>query len=142
MTSLLNEITADLTSDERQELVDACDYMAQNHASPVAEGSIARVLNGLSPRVRERFATVVEMLETPRTRPFDPKMGNDEYAEVLGADPQVLANIKGRLDNAAIVQGLQKSMGTDASLAYGQPDKPLSLREQLAAAHALHQGGE
>lgn len=142
MSQLLAAIVEGLNPDERQELVDACDYMAQNHASPVAEGSIARVLNGLSPRVRERFATVVEMLETPRMRPFDPKMGNDEYAEVLGADPQVLANIKGRLDNAAIVQGLQRRMGTTASQNYGKPDEPATLRELLGAAIDLHQGGE
>ncbi len=137
-TPLLEAIVEGLTPEERQELQDAIDYMAEHAHTGTPEGSIARVVNGLSPNVRAKFELVSEMLETPRMRPFDPKMGNDEYAEALGADPQTLANVKNRLDSAAVVQGLQRRMETDASLAYGQPEQPLSLKEQLAAALEAH----
>ena len=137
----LQALVEDLNPQERQELVDAIDYLAEHARTGMPEGSVARVINGLSPTVRAKFELVSEMLETPRMRPFDPKMGNDEYADAFGADPRTLERIKQRMDAGDVAAGLQRRMGTDASLAYGQPDKPLSLREQLAAAHKIH-GGE
>ena len=142
-TPLLAAIVEGLTPQERQELVDAIDYMSEHSQSgqPLPELTVSRLINQLSPNVRQRFELVSQMLETPRMRPFDPKLGNDEYAEALGADPQTLANVKRGMDDDAIAAGLQRRMGTDAQMIYDNGDKPLTLREQLRAAHKIHGGG-
>lgn len=140
MTPLLQQILSGLNQSEQQELQNAIDYLAEHANGDVPEGSISRVINGLSPRVRHQFVILSEMLDTPRAAPFQPKMGNDEYAQALEADPQMLASIKGRMDADAVAEGLQRRLGTDASAQYEQSEQPLSRREQVAAAIKLHGG--
>ncbi len=139
-TPLLAALVEDLSLSERQELQDAITYLTEHAQSGMPEGSVARVINGLSPAVRAKFELVSQMLETPRMAPFQPKMGNDEYAEAFGADPATLERIKQRMDAGTVATGLQRRMGTDASLAYGAQSAPLTLKEQLAAALDLHGG--
>lgn len=76
MTPLLQQILSGLNPDEQQELQNAIDFLTEHANKGVPEGTISRVINGLSPRVRQQFVILNEMLDTPRTAPFQPKMRN------------------------------------------------------------------
>lgn len=131
-----------LSPDERQELVDIADYLGEHSTSghPMPESTVSRVINGASPRVREKFARLTEALETPRFAPYQEKRTVADRATEFGLDPQATELVKQSLDNDAITAGLQRSMGTDASENYGKEPEPPTLKEQLAASYALHEG--
>ena len=136
--SALEQLLAGLDQNERQEFQDAVDYLTEmSGRGKVPEGSIARILNQLSPNVRDAFGTLSELLDTPRTAPFQPKMAQGDYADVLGLDRGTTAVLKQRLEDEDLTASLQARMGTDRDMP--QPD--LTRREQIAAALEAHQGG-
>lgn len=133
-----------LSQAERQELQNIADYLAEhaNAGQTLPELTVSRLFNQASPAVREKLMRLTEALETPRFAPYQEKRTVADRATEFGLDPAVTEMVKRGLDDDAIAAGLQKSMGTDASENYGKPDKPLTLKEQLAAALMQHQGGE
>jgi len=134
----LVSLLGDLSSAEQQEFIDAVDYLTEKGADgQVPEGSITKVLASLSPRVRNTFALLNEALDTPRVAPFATKRSEAEKAAVLGFDPEVTQQVKGRLDQETVTAGLQSRLGTDRDL----PQEPLSRRDVIAAALEAH-GGE
>lgn len=136
--SAIEQLLSPLDQSERQEFQDAVDYLTEmSGRGKVPEGSIARILNQLSPNVRDAFNTLSELLDTPRTAPFQPKMAQGDYADVLGLDRGTTAVLKQRLEDEEITAGLQSKMGTDRDM----PQPELTRREQIAAALEAHQGG-
>jgi phosphoribosyl-ATP pyrophosphohydrolase len=132
-----------LSPAEQQELQDIAAYLSEHAATgghDMPEQSVARLFNQASPKVREKLARLSEALETPRFAPFQEKRSVADRAGEFGLDPQVTEMVKQGLDNNDVAAQLQRKMGTDASAQYGQPDRPLSLKEQLAAALELHGG--
>lgn len=131
-----------LSVDERQELIDIADYLSEHSQSgqPMPESTVSRVINQASPAVREKLMRLTEALETPRFEPFTPKRTVADRAGEFGLDPAAAELVKGTLDDEAVAAGLQRRLGTDASENYNQPDKPLTLKEQLQAAVDLHHG--
>lgn len=135
-------LLAGLSQDEVQELTDIVDYLGEHSRTgqPLPELTVSRLFNQASPKVRDKLLRLSEALETSRFAPYQEKRTVADRAAEFGLDPAVTEMVKGALDDDAIAAGLQRSMGTDASLIYDNGDKPLSLREQLAGAYKIHGG--
>ena len=137
-----------LSPDEQQELADIVTYLGEkagpgNPSGMMAEGSIASLLNRASPKVREKFMRLSEVLEVPRHLPFQPKRSEGQIAEDFGLDGATSETVKSALDGQHVAAGLQRRMGTDSQL----PDREPTLRELLLAAHdsaptRLHPSGD
>ena len=128
-----------LNADEVRELVSIADYLhekANSQDGYMPEGSVASLLNGASPKVREKFLHLSEALETPRFAPFQPERSEAERAEEFGLDPNTTVTIKAAIDGQHVAHGLQKRMGTDAQL----PRTPPSMTDLLSAAYDKHSG--
>ena len=137
----LNALLSGLTQDQATELQQLLVYLGEkagpgNPSGEMPEGSVASVINKASPAVRQRMAMLSELIETPRTKPFEEPFSEAEWLRRLGADvPSGLA-VKSALDTQEVMHGLQKSMGTDSQL----PKQPPSMADLLSAAYDKHQG--
>ena len=127
-----------LSPEEQLEFQQAVSYLSEMTANEqMPEGSISAVLARLSPNVQATFKTLSDTLETPRIAPFQPKMSETDYAEAFDADAGMMSNIKQRIDQDFVVNGLQRRMPPD------QPsDAPPTRREQIEAALRAHTGGQ
>lgn len=135
-----------LSPEEQTELVQFVQYVtghAQDGTAP-AEGSVGAVINRLSPAVRQTIGLLSEMMETPRTRPFQSKLSPEQNAASLGLDPAIANQVKGRLDREYVEAGVAERMSTPAEResAAQAAAQPPSLRELIAAAMRTQQGGQ
>jgi hypothetical protein len=127
-----------LNREQLQEFAEATDYLASlSQTGNVPERSgIGEILNRLSPAVREKFQLLSNVLETPRTQPFAPKLTESDYARTFGFDPALTETVKASMDGQEVMGRLQQRMGTD------QPsNEPLSRRDMVEAAMAKHSKG-
>lgn len=131
-----------LNDDEKEEAADLLDYLSEKaskgNSGIMAEGSIASLLNKASPKVREAFGTLSEMLETPRIAPFSPKMSERDHADALDLDPDQTELVKGVIDGQYVASSLLDRMGSDKDL----PDEPPSTRDIIGAAYDAHTENE
>lgn len=134
----LDELTANLTHAEKVEMAQAIQYLNESadkgHTNE--SGGVSTVLNRLSPNVREAFKLWSEVVETPRTMPFTPKMSEADYADAFEMDPNKSQLVKAALDGNEVASRLTDRLGG--------PDRnkasPPTLRELIAAALIRHQG--
>jgi len=142
--SAIGLLLAGLNPDERTELQQIADYLAEHShtGQPLPEGSVSRLFNQASPKVREKLMRLSEALETSRFAPCQEKRTVADRATEFGLDPDTTELVKQGLDDDHITAGLQRRMGTDASAAYGKEPEPLTLKQQLAAALMQHHGGK
>lgn len=133
-------LTQHLSADEKQQVQHLTQYLGEKARSPtgaMAEGSVASLLNQQSPRVRQAFARLNDLAETPRNRPFDQKLSEADHFGMLGLDPDSSTQIKAAIDGQYVASRLQDRLGTDAH----NPDtSDLSQREILSAAYDAHTG--
>ena len=132
-----------MTGAEQRELLQTMNYLTEVAYRPDGrspEGSAAAIINKQSPAVRQAFAVISEVLETPRTRPFTEKWTEGQNAEEMGLHPETTTHIKSALDGQYVAHQLQERMGTDADTpTSNEPD----TRDILSAAYDLHtQGAE
>jgi hypothetical protein len=134
----LDELTANLTHAEKLELAQAIQYLNESadkgHTNE--SGGVSTVLNRLSPNVQQAFKLWSEVVETPRTMPFTPKMSEADYADAFGLDPDKSQLVKAALDGNEVASRLTDRMGG----ADKPSTAPPTLRELVAAAVARHQG--
>ena len=131
--SPLHALLDGLTHAEQIEFAQAVQYIDQrmsNNQGQSPEGTIAAILNKLSPAVQEKFQLLSQVLETPRVAPFAPKMTQADHLEAFGLDPVHGGLAKDALDGLEVAGRLQQRMGTDANRKQG----PLTRREQISAA--------
>ena len=139
MTPSMQNLIRGLTPAELQEMQDIVDYLTEkagpgNPSGIMPEGSAAALLNRASPNVRARFSDLSQMLETPRTAPFMPKLDEGQQAQVFGLDPAQSVLIKGALDGQEVMARVNERMGTDATLPLQEP----TTRDVIAAAMEAH----
>lgn len=132
---VLNALLMGLNQDEVTELQQLVTYLGEkagpsNPSGHMPEGSVASLINRASPKVRAKMAMISDMVEYPRTKPFEEKWGEDEYFSRLGMDVPASLKVKEALDGQEVMGKLQQRMGTDADM----PQKELSRREVIAAA--------
>lgn len=119
-----------LTPEERQEFEQLTQHLAEFSSNPdqMPEKSIGMLLNRASPAVKQTFALLSEMFETPRLMPFQSKMSESDYANSMGLDPAQATAVKANLDREYVENALQRRMGTQ------QPDNsPPTRREQISS---------
>lgn len=129
----LEELLQGLSSEQLQEFADAVLYLTEKaggDGSMPEQGGVGGLLNSLSPAVRERFALLSNVLETPRVAPFAPKLSERDHARSFGFDPDTTELLKAALDGQEVAGRVQSRMGTDAD----RPPEPLTRRDQIAAA--------
>jgi len=112
-TSPLEQLVQGLTKPELQEFVSAVQYLSESadRGGMPEEGGVSGVLNKLSPKVRERFMLLSNVMETPRVAPFTPKMSEADHANAFGFDPNNATLVKAALDGNEVNQRLIERLG-------------------------------
>lgn len=126
-------------AEERQQVMDTLAYLtevAQRPSGASREGSVASIINAQPPKVREVFRKLDNLMETPRIRPFDQKLTEQDHAALLGLDPDISTHIKSALDGQEVLARTMDRMGTDAD----RPEQELNMRDHIAAALTHHEG--
>jgi hypothetical protein len=138
-TNPLDELTQNLTYDEKVEMAQAIQYLteAAERGGTVESGGASAVINRLSPAVQQAFKLWSEVVETPRTMPFTPKMSEADYADSFGLDAEKSQLIKSALDGNEVTQRVIDRLGG----ADRPSQSPPSLRELLAASVDKHSQG-
>lgn len=127
------QLTRGLSKSELTEFLQAVDYLQQGvERGGVSEaGGASTVLNRMSPKVRERFNMIRELVAQPRFRPFAEKYSESEQLDKLGFDAALAQPVVDALDgNEVSARVLEKLGGSDAN----RPREPISRRDMVAAA--------
>lgn len=128
----MEQVMRGLNPDEQQEFMDVLNYLSERlefNGGQLPEGNVGALLNSLSPNVRQRFAAMSNVMETPRTRPFERKYSEAERADQFDLEPEDALTVKAALDGLEVSGRLQQRMGVD------QPSNaPPTRRESIAAA--------
>lgn len=138
--SLAEHLLADLGPAERRELENllyALDVVHQQDHGPdesFAADGLTDALKQLSPPVRHVIAKLNALVEVPRIAPFQPKLRQDDYADLLGLDRSTLGAVKDTIDMADAATTLVSRMGSDAT----STPKPPSRRDEVADAVEQH----
>ena len=139
--SLAEHLLADLGPAERRELHNilyALDVVHQQDHGPdesFAADGLTDALKQLSPPVRHVIAKLNALVEVPRIAPFQPKLRQDDYANLLDLNRSTLGAVKDTIDMADAATTLVSRMGSDATSA----PKPPSRRDEVADAVEQHQ---
>ena len=139
--SLAEHLLAGLGPGERRELESllyALDVVHQQDHAPGqffdADG-LTDAIRQMSPPVRATLAKLNALVEVPRIAPFQPKLTQSDYANLLGLDKSTLGAVKDTIDLADASTTLISRMGSDRDT----PSKPPSRRDEVADAVEQHQ---
>ena len=137
---ILDAAVDHLNLEELQEFADASDYLKEkagsnNPSGHIAEGSIGRLMNSLSPRVKAAFQNISRTIESPRHRPFHEKFSETDQLVSMGFGHEAQM-VKDVLDVEEVAGRIQQDLGTDADL----PEQPLTMRDNISAAFDAHSG--
>ena len=120
-----------------EELFQVSNYLGEHAKSDfkkMPEGSVAAVLNGLSPEARKAFATQFVALDhardAKRNMPFEEKLTDED---IMGSLPETLRKTVDRIDTEQVTNRIHERMGTATHQAELN-NAPVSLRETIAAA--------
>lgn len=126
--------------DQRQQFMQLLDYLHEKalapDGTPLAEGSVAQLLNGQTPEVRRALAAVSQFVEDKRYEPYAPKHSESDRFQQLGLDPDAGVTIKAALDSLDVNSRVIDRLGGDDST---RPPEPLTLRDMVAASVEQHE---
>jgi hypothetical protein len=126
----------------QDEVLNAARYLREHAGSDFArlpEGSVAKVLNGLSPEARLVFAKQYMAFdharEQRRDMPFQPKLTDEElYANVN----EPLRKTIERMDTEQVTMKLNDRMGTQQENQRIEQETPSNMRDALDSAFDQH----
>jgi hypothetical protein len=126
----------------REDINDTIGYLAEHAQSDfrnLPEGTVANVLNGLSPEARKdfnvHFKGTQHLVESGgRLAPFETKVPVEVYTT------KPMRDTYQRLEDEQLYTGLQERMGTQEQNERIINDAPVSLREVASAAFDHHEG--
>lgn len=135
-TEAMEYLLRGLGQQQRQEVAEFAQYIA-DRASKTPAGEllngheIKRVFERMDPAVHGRIYELLDLLDVPRTRPFQNKMGHGEYCEAFGLDPDALQKLKDSADASDVLDGLEARMPS-------APPPERSRRDDIADALQEH----
>lgn len=129
-------------SNVQDEVLNAARYLrehAEKNFEALPEGSIAKVLNGLSPEARLVFAkqymSFDHAREARRDMPFQPKLTDEElYANVN----EPLRKTIERMDTEQVTMKLNERMNTQQENQRIEQEAPTTMRDVLDSAFDAH----
>lgn len=125
------------TPSHTEELFQVSNYLGEHARSDfkkMPEGSVAKVLNGISPEARKSFATQYLALDhardAKRNMPFEEKLTDED---IMGGLPETLRKTVDRIDTEQVTNRIHERMGTQQAQAELN-NQPPTLRETISAA--------
>lgn len=132
----MNYLLRDLNPSQRQEVEQFAAFVS-DRAGKVPTGElidgheIKRIFQQMDPAVHGKIYELLDLLDVPRTRPYQNKMGHAEYAEAFGLDPDALGKFKSLADASDVIDGLNERMPA-------APPPERSRRDDIADALQQH----
>ena len=114
-TNAMNHLLMGLDPYQRQQVAEFANYISNRaEKTPIGEmidsHELKRVFQNMDPEVHGRVFELIDLLDVPRIRPFQGKMGVPEYSQAFDLNENALQKLKDVCDGSDVIDGLLERM--------------------------------